>query len=377
MISAQADQAAKDALIEKYMALPNQVWDEIISQASKNVDYLKNMAAVKQLGSILRTNVRACKSLGHSFVLQLGRIYLDMLNVYKIMSENIIQAITVNGIAVNNQPLIKAMHVVKKETLTLISEWVVRSNDNNVVIDSFIPPLLEAVLMDYQRCKVPEAREAKVLSTMAAIVGKLRVSITTEIPQIFDAVFECTLDMIKKNFEDYPQHRVAFYELLQQVNAHCFDAFLNIPPAQFKLVFDSIVWAFKHTMRNVADMGLQILYVVRILIIIIILHFFRPIEIEILIHFFNVFLVDAHKYRIKFTVGSTRFLSNILHGYFNTNILSSNRYVAYSWIAVARADFGVYVHVGGNRQNHRQSRPDSRQHHLHSGVCCIATEVRI
>jgi len=115
--------------------------------------------------------------------------------------------------------------------------------------------------LDYQRCKVASAREAKVLSTMATIVGKLRTSITKEIPQIFDAVFECTLDMINKNFEDYPQHRVGFYELLQQVNAHCFEAFLNIPPAQFKLVFDSIVWAFKHTMRNVADMGLQILFI--------------------------------------------------------------------------------------------------------------------
>jgi len=29
---------------------------------------------------------------------------------------------------------------------------------------------------------------------------------------------------------------------------------------QFKLVLDSIVWAFKHTMRNVADTGLHILY---------------------------------------------------------------------------------------------------------------------
>jgi len=40
--------------------------------------------AVKQLGSILKTNVRACKALGHPFVVQLGRIYLDMLNVYKV-----------------------------------------------------------------------------------------------------------------------------------------------------------------------------------------------------------------------------------------------------------------------------------------------------
>lgn len=132
------------------MVLPNQVWDEIISRASKNVDFLKNMAAVKQLGSILKTNVSACKALGHAYVIQLGRIYLDMLNVYKIMSENIIQAIAVNGMNVMNQPLIKAMHVVKKETLNLISEWVSRSNDNQMVMDNFIPPLLDAVLLDYQ-----------------------------------------------------------------------------------------------------------------------------------------------------------------------------------------------------------------------------------
>lgn len=95
---------------------------------------------------------------------------------------------------------------------------------------------------------------------MAIIVNTVQRLITNEVPKIFDAVFECTLDMINKNFEDYPQHRTSFYEMLQAVIVHCFKAFLNIPPAQFKLVFDSIVWAFKHTMRNVADLGLQILF---------------------------------------------------------------------------------------------------------------------
>lgn len=111
-----------------------------------------------------------------------------------------------------------------------------------------------------QRTKVPAAREPAVLSAMATIVNKLEGAITGEVLKIFDAVFECTLDMINKNFEDYPQHRTHFYELLEAVNAHCFKAFLSIPPAQFKLVFDSIVWAFKHTMRNVADTGLNILF---------------------------------------------------------------------------------------------------------------------
>ncbi|KAJ8874893.1 hypothetical protein PR048_022783 [Dryococelus australis] len=219
MISAQGDHAIQDTLIEKYMNLPNQVWDDIISQAAKNVDVLKDPDAVKQLASILKTNVRACKALGHPYVNQvfffLGRIYLDMLNVYKVMSENISAAIALNGEMVTKQPLIKSMRVVKKETLKLISDWVSRSNDHTMVLQSFIPPLLDAVLLDYQRTAVPSAREPEVLSAMATIVNKLEGHITSEVPKIFDAVFECTLDMINKDFEEYPEHRTNFFLLLQ------------------------------------------------------------------------------------------------------------------------------------------------------------------
>jgi len=66
--------------------------------------------------------------------------------------------------------------------------------------------------------------------------------------------------MINKDFEEYPEHRTHFFLLLQAVNLYCFAAFLNIPAAQFKLVLDSVIWAFKHTMRNVADTGLNILF---------------------------------------------------------------------------------------------------------------------
>uniref|UniRef100_A0A7N6F688 Exportin-1 n=1 Tax=Anabas testudineus TaxID=64144 RepID=A0A7N6F688_ANATE len=259
MIGAQTDQAVQELLIEKYMLLPNQVWDSIIQQATKNVDILKDAETVRQLGSILKTNVRACKAVGHPFVVQLGRIYLDMLNVYKCLSENISSAVQTNGEMVTKQPLIRSMRTVKRETLKLISGWVSRSNDPQMVAENFVPPLLEAVLIDYQR-NVPAAREPEVLSTMATIVNKLGAHITGEIPKIFDAVFECTLNMINKDFEEFPEHRTHFFYLLQAATSQCFPAFLAIAPAQFKLILDSIIWAFKHTMRNVADTGLQILY---------------------------------------------------------------------------------------------------------------------
>jgi len=57
-----------------------------------------------------------------------------MLNVYKVMSENISSAIATNGESVTKQPLIRSMRTVKKETLKLISGWVSRSNDPAMVI---------------------------------------------------------------------------------------------------------------------------------------------------------------------------------------------------------------------------------------------------
>lgn len=66
--------------------------------------------------------------------------------------------------------------------------------------------------------------------------------------------------MISENFEDYPEHRTNFYNLLHQVVKNCFPAIIALSPQQFKLVLDSIIWAIKHTMRNVADIGHQTLY---------------------------------------------------------------------------------------------------------------------
>ena len=63
--------------------------------------------------------------------------------------------------------------------------------------------LEDPVLGDYKR-NVPDARDAEVLSLFTAIVKKLQAKLSNEVPLIFDAVFECTLDMITKNFRGPP-----------------------------------------------------------------------------------------------------------------------------------------------------------------------------
>lgn len=89
MISAQADPRTRDALILKLMSLPNQSWTEMMAQANATIDYLRNAETAKSITNILKTNTHAAQSLGHCYVVQLGRIFMDLLNVYRVYSETI------------------------------------------------------------------------------------------------------------------------------------------------------------------------------------------------------------------------------------------------------------------------------------------------
>lgn len=70
--------------------------------------------------------------------------------------------------------IIRSMRTVKRETLKTIEMFIEKSTDPQVVAQNFIPPLLEAILVDYQN-NIPDARDPEVLSLMAAIINKLKV----------------------------------------------------------------------------------------------------------------------------------------------------------------------------------------------------------
>lgn len=77
-----------------------------------------------------------------------------------------------------------------------------------------------------------------------------------QILNIMDSVFECTLQMINRDFSEYPEHRVEFFKLLRTIDLRCFPALLKLDARTFKLVIDSCMWASKHDNREVEGAGL-------------------------------------------------------------------------------------------------------------------------
>ncbi|CAD0097394.1 unnamed protein product [Aureobasidium mustum] len=259
MISAQGQKAMQERLIGELMALPNQAWDAIIQSAHVDPNILQDAETIKVVGNIMKTNVSACSSIGSYFYPQIGKIYLDMLTMYRASSQLIDEAVQRDGNIATKMPKVRGLRTIKKEILKLISTYVDKADDLEMVHERLVPDLLQAVLLDYQN-NVPDAREAEVLNVMTTIIKKLQGLMTKDVPGILGAVFECTLDMINKDFSEYPEHRVEFFKLLREINLRCFPALLQLDQRQFKFVIDSCMWASKHDNRLVEGEGLNMCY---------------------------------------------------------------------------------------------------------------------
>lgn len=120
---------------------------------------------------------------------------------------------------------------------------------------------MDAILGDYGRC-VPEARDAEVLTVTTAMVNKFDHLMNDAVLPLLGAVFEPTLEMINKDFTEYPEHRISFFRLISAIAQHCFGSLLRLPATQLRLIVDSILWAIKHSHRDIADLGLHTLLVI-------------------------------------------------------------------------------------------------------------------
>lgn len=256
MIKAMSDPNTQTQTISNLMHLPNQSWDTIIGAAAQNPAILQDVDTLRSLSNILKTNISACRSTGSAFLAQISRIYMDMLSLYRAVSGIISETVSQQGIMATKTLTIKAMRSVKKDVLRLVETFMSDVSDPASVAENFAPPLFEAILGDYQR-NVEQARDAEVLTVTASILTGYGQYMLDMVLPIMDAVFECTLGMINKDFSEYPEHRAAFFKLLQAIIGHAFSALLKLPEHQFRLVVDSIVWSFKHTHHECAEIGLK------------------------------------------------------------------------------------------------------------------------
>ena len=253
--SAQTQKDLRVKLLSDLMALPNMAWRSIIESAAQDPQLLYNAESVKIIANIIKTNVAVCRALGPGFYSQLALMYVDMLSLYRAVSTMISDEVAKDGLIATKTPKVRSLRTIKKEILKMIETYVNQADNVQEIVNDLVEPLFGAVLDDY-RSNVPDARDAEVLNCMTALVAKAGPSIPDGVVLILQNVFECTLDMIKNDLVEYPEHRVEFYKLLKEINSKSFSALLQLSGDAFQSLINAALWAFKHNNRDVEDNGL-------------------------------------------------------------------------------------------------------------------------
>lgn len=263
IVSATPDNA-KAECINALMSNCNNAWNDTVMAAQAYPDVLYDPAAARRLVHILRINQRVAKSTGTAYTPQLMRMYPEMMQVYGMYGQRILQEVQRNGPSRIKHADVKCLHVFKRETLHLLEIYVDKAAQDGAtcrkeIVKEMVGQVLQPILADY-RDNAPDTRDCEVLTLLSVLMSRLDAHISSVLPVIFEYVFDTTLQMIKSDFQSYPDHRERFYALLKACNQFCFDGLFSLPSAQLKAYVESLVWAFKHEHPSLAEEGLQVTY---------------------------------------------------------------------------------------------------------------------
>ncbi|GFE55001.1 exportin 1 [Babesia ovis] len=309
-IISAVDVSVRERTIDALMERCNSEWREIISHTNdpnlltndpniwRDIQNLPiyHVDTTRAIIQIMRMNNRVAKSTGFAFTQQLLWIYPGITHLYNIYSCYIQHAVTTAGPAVLKHNNINLMHLVKRSILHLLETYIsrlpnkmtrtyaepsvssgshhgvhVHSDDvididtmdersfrnYNEVLNMLISSITSTVLVAY-RNSLAETRDHEVICVVTTLIEKLGNSGSQVLPQVFEKIFDCTLDMVKMDFHSFPEHREQFYEMLQKCTKHCFDGILLLPSERLRSYVMSLIWAFKHEHPSVAEKGLTV-----------------------------------------------------------------------------------------------------------------------
>ncbi|GBE60835.1 exportin 1 [Babesia ovata] len=301
----------RDNFISQLMSRCNIEWQDLLAQAShpnllttdpnvwRELQGLPiyQVDKTRAIIQILRVNNRVAKSTGFSYTTQLMLIYPGIIHLYNVYSCAIQHAVQAAGPSCLKHNNINLMHLVKRSILHLLETYIshlpnklTRSladspvtiassgqsgqsvdedltdigamedltvRNYNEVLKELVSSITSTVLAAY-RNSMAETRDHEVICLVTTLIEKLGNNGSAVLPQIFEQIFDCTLDMVKQDFHSFPEHREQFYEMLQKCTKHCFEGILMLPSERLRAYVMSLIWAFKHEHPAVAEKGLVV-----------------------------------------------------------------------------------------------------------------------
>jgi exportin-1 len=242
----------KTILIQNMLLPTFNDWTSIFDQASSNPEILHNSMAIKALDILIRINERVAMSVKTAYWSFAVHIYDNLIKAYMYYT-NLINEGTKQGQLPHTMKVFKS---IKKTILKFIQTMIENNEDNNIIMTGILPPLSN--LIDAYRMASFDNRDPDTLLVFAAILEKLKNSQFDYIVSIWKYLCLDTLEMIKMDFQSYPEHRQNFFTLVKSLISNALDALFQVQESNFNRdVLNAIIWAIRHNQAQMYETGLE------------------------------------------------------------------------------------------------------------------------
>ena len=253
MINVEPNMQKKIFYIKQLMYQKDNEWNQVFQTAKQNLNILNQTQVIKGLTLIIHLNERVSFSTKTPYWAYGCTIFENLIKTFLYYSNCINEQLNKNNMIDMNT---RSYMTYNKTLIKFLTSLVKNTDDvqiiQNEMLNSFVG-LIEAYNNSNTNNKDPN-----MLLLFSAVLEKIQNQNSKVIPTIWNSLCMNTIQLIKDDYQSFPEHRMNFFILLKSLIDYCFESLYRVQNLQFdKAVIDTILFAIRHNTPQLFETGLE------------------------------------------------------------------------------------------------------------------------
>ena len=257
MINSEPNLSKKTYYIKQLMTEKDNQWNQIFNEAKQNINILNNNNIVKGLSLIILLNERVSFSTKTPYWSYGINIFDNLIKSFIYYSGCINEHFKNNkAIDVN----IRAYMIYNRTLIKFLTSLVKNTDDVQLIQNDMLQSF--GTLIETYNNNDNNNKDPNMLLLFSAVLEKIQNRNPEVVATIWEFLSRSTIQLIKNDYESYPEHRMNFFILLKSLISNSFESLFRAQKLSFnKEVIDTITFAINHNTLSMTETGLETLLI--------------------------------------------------------------------------------------------------------------------
>ena len=257
MINSEPNLTKKTVYIKTLMSEKDIQWNQIFNEAKQNVTILNSTSVVKGLSLIILLNERVSFSTKTPYWSYGINIFPNLINSFIYYSQCINDYYKMNKVP---DMSIKSYIIYNRTLIKFLTSLVKNTDDVQLIQNDMLPSF--GNLIETYNNNNDANKDPNMLLLFSAILEKIQNKNPEVVATIWKLLSSSTIQLIKNDYESFPEHRLNFFILLKSLISNSFESLFRAQNLTFnKDVIDTITFAINHNTPSMSETGLETLII--------------------------------------------------------------------------------------------------------------------